>query len=194
MSKRLLPLALAVASGACDDSGSETVATTLPPVLSTTTVAVAPVAAPPTTLPLTTVPAIDVGLFIDGSEWMLDAFIMGADAAEAVPREMRDPTISFEGGTALVDAGCNTGSVRYTTSGDLITFEGLDLTDNSCGGAADGVERQFVQALSGTATVVLDNGILFLVLDDQQLVFFPGLSRLFGLGFATAGPAAPASG
>ncbi len=174
MSKRLLALALAVGCGACDDAGSATDPTTIPPALSTTTLAVVPVTLPPTTLaPTTTVPAIDVGLFIDGSEWTLDAFIIGADAAEAVPRGMRDPGISFEGGTAFVDAGCNTGSVQYTTSGDQITFDGLDLTDNSCDGVAEGVERQFVQALSGPATVVLDNGILFLVVDGQQLVFFP---------------------
>jgi heat shock protein HslJ len=86
---------------------------------------------------------------------------------------MRDPTISFEDGTALVDAGCNTGSVRYTTSGDQITFDGLDLTENSCDGVAESVERQFVQALAGTATVELDNGILILVVDGQRLVFFP---------------------
>lgn len=174
MSKRLLPLALAVICGACDDSGSATVATTIPPVLNATTLPVVPVTLPATTVVTTsTLPPIDVGLFINGSDWQLDAFIIGADAAEAVPRGMRDPTISFEDGTALVDAGCNTGSVRYTTSGDQITFDGLDLTENSCDGVAEGVERQFVQALAGTATVELDNGILILVVDGQRIVFFP---------------------
>ena len=174
MNKRLLPLALAIAAGACDDPAPASVATTAPPALSTSTLVAVPVTVPPTTLvPATTVPAIDVGLFIDGSDWTLDAFIMGADAAEAVPRDMRDPTISFEGGTAFVDGGCNTGSVRYATIGNDITFEGLDLTDNSCGGVAESVERQFVRALSGTATVVLDNGIMYLVVGGEQLVFFP---------------------
>ena len=174
MRTRVLALALAVIGGACDDAGSESTAITIPPVPSTTTLAVVPVTLPPTTvITTTTLPPIDVGLFINGSDWQLDAFIIGADAAEAVPRGMRDPTISFEDGTALVDAGCNTGSVRYTTSGDQITFEGLDLTDNSCDGVAESVERQFVQALAGPATVVLDNGILYLVVGGQRLVFFP---------------------
>ena len=71
---------------------------------------------------------------------------------------MRDPTISFEDGTALVDAGCNTRSVRCTTSGNQITFDGLDLQEDN-DGDSQRERRAAVRAGPGRpATVELDTG------------------------------------
>ena len=180
---RVLVALAVLAIGACagDDLPKSTTATTPPPTLATfpptttfpaTTTPTTPPA--PTTVPpptTTTLPALDVGAILDGSDWELDA-ILTPDSAEAVPRDVRDPTLAFEAGSAVVDTSCNTGSVSYTTAGDQITFASLVLTELACDPLADNIERAIVDVFQDTATVRFDNGVMYIVRDDLQLVFF----------------------
>lgn len=155
-------------AGEAVSGGFVAVTTTAAPV----TVATAPPTTPPPTVPPTTlVPQLEVGLVLDGSEWQLDAMIRSEDA-EAVPRDVRDPTLDFESGVATLDTGCNTGVVSYSTSGDQIMFGELSLTEQDCGDVAANVERSIVHVLQQTATVWFDNGVLHIARDGEQLVFF----------------------
>lgn len=175
MNRALIVVVLATITAACEDeaptSGSVTAATALPAAMAPTTV---PAVAPPTVAATTapTTPQIDVGLFLDGSSWELDA-VIESEAAEAVPREIRDPTLDFQDGVLIVDTGCNSGNGRFTTTGNELTIESLDLSGFDCDPLSENVERSIAQVLQGTVTVLLDNGILNMVRDGVQLVYFP---------------------
>ena len=173
VSKALVVVVLATITAACEDedpTGGSVTAATATAVAPTAVPAVAPPTVAATIAPTT--PQIDVGLFLDGSSWELDA-VIESEAAEAVPREIRDPTLDFEDGVLIVDTGCNSGNGRFTTNGNELTIESLDLSEFDCDPLSANVERSIAHVLQGTVTVVLDNGILNMVRDGVQLVYFP---------------------
>jgi heat shock protein HslJ len=142
------------------------------PVTSTT-----PPTTPPTTLVVTTTvpvattsPPFDVSQILEGSEWELDAWFTSAEA-QAVPRGARDSTIQFDGGVAVLDTSCNTGSVNYAIAGQQVTFQSLVLTELGCDSPAAAVEAAIVDTLDGTTTVSFAAGVMFIDRDDRRLVY-----------------------
>jgi heat shock protein HslJ len=102
---------------------------------------------------------------LTGRLWTVDTFIQGG-AAGNFPLQSA-PTLAFdEDGSLQVDSGCNTGSGKYTRSGDQLTLADLAYTEIACSGATAAAETM-VQA-------VLRDGTLQLEIDRNRLTLQRG--------------------
>lgn len=86
---------------------------------------------------------------LEGTTWK----VIGTFEGDATQSLKTDPaTIVFDGGTAAVFAGCNSGTVAYTVSGSTITFSALALTKKACDDAAMTLEATVSKVLVGEKT------------------------------------------
>ncbi|MFD5824913.1 META domain-containing protein [Lentzea sp. NPDC060358] len=104
--------------------------------------------------------AQEVPAALEGGEWTVDTLLTG-DTASSVPGGVV-ATLAFQDGGVRVLAGCNSGSARYRTEGQSITFEQLVLTDKACGPDEMAVEKAVTEALRGQVTYKVDGQALAL--------------------------------
>jgi len=101
--------------------------------------------------------------------WTVDTFIDGG-AASNFPGPS-SPTLLFaEDGSLEIDTTCNTGSGRYSTSGDQLTLSDVAYTDKACSGAAASIDAE-VQAF-------LNNGTFGFQIEAARLTLRRGDSGL----------------
>lgn len=86
---------------------------------------------------------------LEGTQWTVTGTVQG-DGTQSLDTE--PATIRFEGGTAAVFAGCNSGSVPYTVEADRITFGSLGLTKKACDEPAMLLEKVVSEVLAGEVT------------------------------------------
>lgn len=112
-------------------------------------------------------PAADLPL--EGTQWTVTGTVQG-DGTQSLDTE--PATIRFEGGTAEVFAGCNTGSVTYTVQDDRITFGSLGLTKKACDEPAMLLEKVVSEVLAGDVTFDIETTklSLFKKVDDATPV------------------------
>ena len=101
--------------------------------------------------------------------WVLDGIITG-DAVSSVPEGVV-AGLTMEGGTAAVQAGCNTGSASFEATDTTITFGPMALTRMACESPASDVETAVTSVLSGEVDYAIDAGTLTIMNGRQGLVF-----------------------
>lgn len=106
---------------------------------------------------------------LEQTAWTLTGVVTG-DAVSSVPMGAT-PTLTIEGGTALVDTGCNTGSAPVAVDGDTLTFGPLALTKMACEPELMDLEAHVASVLSGTATFTIEAASLTVSNGDLGLTF-----------------------
>lgn len=91
---------------------------------------------------------------LESTTWTLTGIISG-DAVSSVPSGVV-ATLSISDGTALVAAGCNTGSAPVTIGDGTLEFGPLALTKMACEQPAMEVEAAVASVLAGTAAFTID--------------------------------------
>lgn len=95
---------------------------------------------------------------LEGVRWVLDG-LRDADAVSSVPVGVV-ASITFEGGRALVEAGCNRGSAGVEITADTLTFSPLALTRMMCEPAAMEVEALVASVLDGSVSYTITSNRL----------------------------------
>jgi heat shock protein HslJ len=106
---------------------------------------------------------------LEGTKWAVDGLV-SADAVSSVPSDVRTPTLQFDGGQVLVDAGCNTGSGSYEATAPDITFGPIATTRMACDDVSMDVETHVLGALHGAVTYGIEADVLTLTNGDTGLV------------------------
>jgi heat shock protein HslJ len=106
---------------------------------------------------------------LGGTPWAVESLV-SADAVSSLPAGARVPTLQFDAGRVLVDAGCNTGSGDYEATGRDITFGPIAVTRIACDEASMEVEAHVLRVLDGTATYAIEADVLTLTNGDTGLV------------------------
>jgi heat shock protein HslJ len=106
---------------------------------------------------------------LEGTKWAVDGLV-SADAVSSVPSDVRTPTLEFDGGHVLVDAGCNTGSGSYEATARDIAFGPIATTRMACDDASMDVEAHVLGVLDGTVTYRIAADVLTLTNGDTGLV------------------------
>lgn len=100
-------------------------------------------------------------LSIEGPMWLLTDAGDGADASAA------DSTLTFQGGTASGNSGCNSFTGSYTIDGDSLTFGNLASTAMACADpAVDELETVVLAGLGATKSYKMVGETL--VLEDAD--------------------------
>lgn len=106
---------------------------------------------------------------LGGTPWEVESLV-SADAVSSLPAGVRVPTLQFDAGRVLVDAGCNTGSGPYEATEQDVTFGPIAITRMACDEASMDVEAHVLQALDGTAAYSIEADVLTLTNGDIGLV------------------------
>lgn len=105
--------------------------------------------------------AVEAPATLEGGIWIVDGLI-ASDATSSVPAGVR-ATISFKGGTADVQTGCNFGSGTYEVDGDTIRFAEIGREVRRCGPDEMAVETAVLAALNqAEVTYKIDRNTLVL--------------------------------
>jgi heat shock protein HslJ len=109
---------------------------------------------------------------LTGTSWTLDTIIEG-EAASSVPAGVT-ATLRIDDGTAIVDAGCNTGSGSVDVGDDTLTFGPMMLTKRACEADAARVEAAVTGVLAGTVDYEIEADVLRLRAADAGLDYRAG--------------------
>ena len=104
-----------------------------------------------------------------GPLWTVDSLFSG-DAVSSLP-DGAVATLQFaDDGTLEINAGCNTGSGRYTVDGSTMSLGDVVLTDMACAGAGGELEEAVLRVLSaGDLDFSIDAGSLTIMAGDVGL-------------------------
>jgi heat shock protein HslJ len=104
---------------------------------------------------------------LEGTRWAVTD-VQAGSTVSSVPAGAA-ASLTFEGGTVTVEAGCNSGSGTYTVTGDSIAFGAIGTTLKLCGDDVMALEAAVLATLQGTATYTIDGDQLRLVNGDTGL-------------------------
>jgi heat shock protein HslJ len=95
---------------------------------------------------------------LEGVRWMVDG-LLANEGISTVPIGA-EASITINGGTAAVEAGCNTGSATVMITDTTITFGPLMLTRMACPQPQMDLETAVVAVLDGEVTYTIDGDTL----------------------------------
>jgi heat shock protein HslJ len=95
--------------------------------------------------------------------------MQGVELAEGVPA-----TLAFTGTTVQANAGCNTASGNYKTSGDTIDVSPLASTLTACEGPVNDMESAFFARLQTAETYEIEDETLAIDGPDGPIVLTRG--------------------
>ena len=95
---------------------------------------------------------------LEGTRWVVDG-LLANQGISTVPIGA-EATITITDGTAVVEAGCNTGSAPVAITDTTITFGPLALTRMACGPEQTELENAVVAVLDGEVTYTIDSSTL----------------------------------
>jgi len=95
---------------------------------------------------------------LESTMWTLTSIIT-SDAVSSVPAGIT-ATLSISDGTALVAAGCNTGSAPVTIGDATLALGALATTKMACGPEATAVETAVTTVLAGSVTFDIEADVL----------------------------------
>ena len=101
---------------------------------------------------------------VEGTRWEVAATV-SFDEATSVPEDV-SASLTIVDGTAMVEAGCNTGSGAVEVGNDQLEFGPLAITLMACSGPRSDVETVVLTTLSGTVDYEVQDDELTLRRDD----------------------------
>ena len=109
---------------------------------------------------------------LEGTRWVVEG-IVARDAVSSVPAGAV-ASLTLEGGTVEVDAGCNTGSGTYTLEDGVVVFGPIATTKMACEPEVMDLEAAVLQVLSGAAGWTIDADTLTLTNGGNGLILRAG--------------------
>jgi heat shock protein HslJ len=103
---------------------------------------------------------------IEGTQWVVDG-IVANDAVSSLPVGVT-ASLTIEGGTAMVETGCNSGSGSVEVGDDTLTFGPLAITLRACEPEVGQVEQAVLLTLSDRVDYEIDSDRLSLRRDTAD--------------------------
>ena len=100
-----------------------------------------------------------------GTRWVVDTIIQG-DGASTPPQGAVGSILFGSDGSLAASLGCNTGSAKFTVSGDTITIGAMATTRMACLGEAAELEKHMLAVLAGAVQFAIDGDALTLTAES----------------------------